>query len=62
MRKESKSSHRKQALLVHPWHPCKTRNGTTVRTVRMPWSLYDLGTGNFHLLTPRYEGKPGQIL
>ncbi len=58
--KESNSNHQKRALLVHPWLPCETRNGTTVRIVRMPWSWYDPGTDNFHLRTPRYEGNPGQ--
>ena len=62
MQQESKSNHQKRALLVHPWLPCKTRNDTTLRTARMPWSLYDPGIGDFHLRTPRYQGKPGQIL
>jgi hypothetical protein len=58
---ESRSNHQKRALLVRPSLPCETGNGTALRTVRMPWSLYDPGTGNFHLRTPRYEGKPGRI-
>jgi hypothetical protein len=58
---ESESNHLKRALLVHPWLPCETGNGTTVRTVRMPWSWSGPGTDNVHFRTPRYEGKPGQI-
>jgi hypothetical protein len=61
MREESNSNHQKRALLVLPWLACETGNGTAHRTVRTTWSLYDPGTGNFHLRTPRYEGKPGQI-
>ena len=59
--KESRSNHQKRALLAHPWHPCETGTCTALHIVRMPWSLYDPGTGDFHLRTPRFEGKPGQI-
>ena len=58
---EKKSSHQKRALLVHPWLPCETGNGTTVHTVRMPWSWIGPGIDNDHFRTPRYEGKSGQI-
>ena len=50
--RRKESNHLKRALLVHPWGPCETGDGTTLRTACMPWTLIRI---------PIFRGKKYQI-